>query len=57
MADVKAVFDHVFSDLLGDQQKRLVGRIRDDWGKDEESAGYTNRLLDELEERSKKGGK
>jgi hypothetical protein len=57
VADVKAVFDHVFSDLLGDQQKRLVGRIRDDWGKDEESAGYTNRLLDELEERSKKGGK
>lgn len=49
MADVKQVFDHFFSSLLGEEQKKAASRVRDNWAKDEESASLFNRLLDEIE--------
>ena len=55
MADIKEVYDHFLGKLIGDEQKKLVNRIKDNWGKDEESASLTNRLLDQLE--AELGGK
>jgi len=51
MATIKEVFDHLFQDLLGDNQKRVARLVQDDLAKDEESAQCFLRTWDELKAR------